>query len=387
MKRILTAVLCVMLLLGLIACAAPKTEETKTHTIGVLTYSLTDGETAAFREYLEGYIAPSFEDVDFLYSDNVTSPELELQSIDAMAQAGVEGILSFISFDLTKEVSLCAEKGIYYLMASGTVDEEAFAENAANPYFLGVIGPGTQMEYHAGFDMAAHFAAADCKEFLILSGGSALGNAMHLQRCAGMWDALQTYAGDTCPVNFASVTAPTEVTLGQLRVQILPGYYDDALITAVSDTCASRNIDCVLSVMLVEPVADCLGGAKAGAVDCYDAQNSTLFQSGLLHYLTGKYESIIAPSFAVMYNAVTGFAADFRDAGNAFVITQGFWVSDSREDFLEKYALSSGIALNAYSIDDLLQVLKQHNPRADLQDIQDLASHYDFPSALARRGN
>lgn len=62
-----------------------------------------------------------------------------------------------------------------------------------------------------------------------------------------------------------------------------------------------------------------------GTVDCYTETNGELFKNGNLKYLCGKYESIIGPAFAAMYNAVTGYSEDFREDGKAFAIQQGFW--------------------------------------------------------------
>lgn len=86
-----------------------------------------------------------------------------------------------------------------------------------------------------------------------------------------------------------------------------------------------------------------------------------------------------------MYNAVTGYSEDFREDGKAFAIQQGFWTSTDYQDFQEKYELSSGITLNAYSYEDLLEVCKAHNPNATLDDLKGLAGAWDFDSAVQRR--
>ena len=75
----------------------------------------------AFREYLEGYIAGNnFSDVDFLYSSEVTTEEQEMEFLNDAIAAGVEGVLAFNSFDLEKEVELCAENGVYFIRPSST---------------------------------------------------------------------------------------------------------------------------------------------------------------------------------------------------------------------------------------------------------------------------
>ena len=386
MKKFISALLLAAMLLGITACGTAQTgsDESK-HLIGVLTYSLTDGETSSFREYLENYIEASFEDVDFLYSDNVTSKELELEAINAMSEAGVEGIMSFISFDLAAELDLCSSSEMYYMMASGTIADTEFEANADNPWFLGVIGPGRDIEYQAGYQMAAAFADQGCRSYMIITGGAAIGNEMHMARAEGMRDALENKFGAELDFEPNQLQQTTTLSDGDLTVTLCPGYFSDELISEIKATYDAGNYDAVMSVLYVAPLADKVIDSTVGAVDCYDAENNELYQNGKLDYLTGKYESIIAPSFAAMYNAVTGYAEQFRDSGRAFRLTQGFWTSADKEDFDEKYAMSSGIALNAYSYDDLLEVIAVHNSNASLKDLQDLAEAYDFESAQARR--
>ena len=59
--------------------------------------------------------------MEFLYTDEVTSLEEETEELHAMKDAGVEGILSFVTYDLEEAVNYCSENDIYYMMASGTI--------------------------------------------------------------------------------------------------------------------------------------------------------------------------------------------------------------------------------------------------------------------------
>ena len=110
-----------------------------------------------------------------------------------------------------------------------------------------------------------------------------------------------------------------------------------------------------------------------------------MFTSGTLKFVVGKYNSLVGPAFALMLNAVTGYAADFRDGGRAVKVTQGFWMSDSKEDYNEKYALSSSATMNAYNFDDLSHVIRLFNPEANLNDLVALAEACSFRAVQARR--
>lgn len=407
MKKIISLAIALCLACGLAACGSSagqsgdttenvpaKTEqEASSHKIGVLVYNRTDDEVVAFKEYLESYIESCFEDVDFLYSDSSRSWEDSEAFIESAAENGVEGIMSFITYDLEAEVNLCAQYGIYYMMASGSVSGETFDQVADNEYFLGVVGPGSEIEYESGYEMGAYFAEnAEGNEYFILSGGASLGNEMHRLRTLGMLDALQESYGVAFdqPTEVLAVSeAITHAQAGELTVCICPGYMSrEEYLKSAQAEYEADGYSIVMSALAVGKMESSISaaGAKLGMVDCYSDLNWQLFNDGELDYLAGKYRSIIGPSFAAMYNAVNGYAKDFlEEDGKAFQVTQGFWSSESKEDFNEKYEMSSSIAINAYNYEDLYNVCKNYNPDATLEDLKELAGAYSFEEAQARR--
>ena len=388
LKKITAFLLTLTMVLAMTSCAK-KTEEAHIHKIGVLVYDLKDEQVQAFREYLEGYIGENFSDVDFLYSAEVTADTEEMEFLNNAIAAGVEGIIAFNSFDIEKEVSLCASHGVYYLRPSSTTDPEDFAKVEDNPYFLGYFGPGNEMEYEAGYDMGAYFAKEQISDSYFLLSGGAGTNVMHEQRAEGMLDALQEAYGvqfDQSSMELASASEPVSVEAGTLKVTVFPGYIGVPDVGEQAVAAFEKDpAGVVMSTIPVQAIAGSLGDASLGTVDCYTETNGELFKNGNLKYLCGKYESIIGPAFAAMYNAVTGYSEDFREDGKAFAIQQGFWTSTDYQDFQEKYELSSGITLNAYSYEDLLEVCKAHNPNATLDDLKGLAGAWDFDSAVQRR--
>ena len=391
MKKLkkITVLLLALLLVSAMTSCAKKQEEQHIHKIGVVVYDLKDEQVQAFREYLEGYIGENFSDVDFLYSAEVTTEEQEMQFLNDAIAAGVEGIMAFNSFDLEKEVELCAENGVYFIRPSSTTDPETFDKVVDNPYFLGYFGPGSEMEYEAGYDMGAYFADEQMSDSYFLLSGGAGTNVMHERRAEGMLDALQKAYGvqfEQSSAELASASEPVSVEAGNLKVTVFPGYIG---VTDVGEKAVAEfkkdPAGVVMSTIPVQAIADSLGDASLGTIDCYTETNGELFKNGNLKYLCGKYESIIGPAFAAMYNAVTGYSEDFREDGKAFAIQQGFWTSTDYQDFQKKYELSSGITLNAYSYEDLLDVCKAHNPEANLNDLKELAGAWDFDSAAQRR--
>lgn len=368
-------------------------QEDQTHKIGVLVYNLADEEVMSFRSYLENYIMECFPDVEFYYSDSVSDEE-GIQEFLALAhENGVEGIMSFLSYDLEEEVVACEEYEMYYLMASGTVAEDAFHAVEDSPRFLGVVGPGTEVEYQAGKEMAEYFMEETVGDsYLIYSGGAAQGNEMHRIRTQAILETLEEGYGVTFDMpaeELALTEEPVRLQSGSLEVGIYPGFVRlDGVREGAAKELDSGAYDSAMAVLPVGPLVEEARGSNIplGTVDAYTEGNQTLFNSGDLNYVTGKYSSIIGPSFTAMYNAVKGYAEDFRQDGKAFQIQQGFWSSSSAEDYGEKYSLASAIYVNAYNFEDLQHVCRDYNPDVTLDDLIALASAYTYEDALARRG-
>jgi len=402
MKKILALLISIICIISLAACSGQgKTEDNTAETvsvegadaykIGVIVYNNTDEEVIAFQRYLEDYIAKVFPGISFLYSDSITTEEEELAFIRDACEQGADGFLSFLSQDLKQEVELCSKYKAYYILASGTVSDEAFHAVADNPYFIGEVGPGTEMEYDTGADMAEYFYKKQYgNEYFILSGGSGMGNEMHLQRTRGILDKLQELYGvnlEQTSEEIAMSATPVHMSAGELTVCVTPGYISrDEFLKTASQEYEKDQFDIVLSVLPIADMADLVKESHLGLVDSYNERNLQLFNKKQLNYVAGKYSSIIGPSFAAMYNAVTGYAEDFRDNGKAFRLTQGFWYSSEPDDFVEKYSLANSVVTNAYNYEDLGKVCKVYNPEATLEDLKELTAAYSFEDALQRRG-
>ncbi len=404
-KKLIMLMLAFMLALCMAACgtseqgqdasqkdgdSTPVQGEEAGHTIAVLVYDRADEEVLSFKHYLEDYIADAF-DVKFLYSDSISSQEDAMEFLKNAADYGAEGVMSFNSYDLAKEVDFCADKGMYFMMASGTVTEKAFDAVSDNKYFLGVIGPGDEMEYTSGANLAnAGLTFRDGKKaFFVLSGGSAAGNEMHRLRTVGLLERLESAYGvklDRSPEEIAASEDIFEMESDEFSLCVCPGYLSDPeLLDRAVRQYDSGEYNTVLAVLPVARILPVIKGADLGVIDCYSQTNQGLFAAGDLGFVTGKYSSVIGPSFAAMYNAVTGHAEDFRDNGKAFRISQGFWSSDSLEDFDEKYSMASSIEKCAYNYEDLQSVIAEYNPDAKLSDLVDLAEAYTFEDAQKRR--
>ncbi len=361
------------------------------HKIGVAVYDVTDDEVIMFREYLTGYIQRCFPEVEFCYSYAIRSEEDEMKFLEDACAEGVEGIMSFITYDLSEEVAYCRSKGIYYLLASGTVTEEEYESVADDPYFLGIIGPGNQMERQAGADLANYFIREmDGKSYILFTGGASVGNEMHHARSEAALEVFEKEFGDLGQSieELALTEEPVKLTLGDINLTVFPGYTTRENVEEMArEELESTEYDFALSMFSMYSMVDVLKkeGIKQGVIDCYSMTNKQLFEDGTLCYVAGKFSSTIGPAFAAMYNAITGYEEEFRENGRAFQMTQGYWISKDKEEYNDQYALATGIYVNAYNYEDLCSVIKIYDESASFEKLKALTEAYTREEAEARR--
>ncbi len=360
--------------------------------IGVSVYDAGDEEAMEFRQYLENYIGGSF-DVEFLFNvDPIDSAEDEIAFIEELHEQGAQGVISFLTTYVEDVLPMCEEYGVYYICASGTIGDEVYERVKDNPCFLGTIGPSGEEEQEAGEWLAASMAAGDTDKnysYLVVTGGSAVGNEMHLLRTVGILSKLQEIYGlsyDMSAEELAQCGELTEIGTGSdVRITLLPAYLSEG--TEVSEAVRAGDYDAVLSSLTIGEAVNQISeiereegrNIRIGMVDCFTDENSAYFNASdvngdaKLNLLVGKYGAVVAPAFAAMYNACSGYAEDFRDDGNAFRLYQSYWYVSDTEEFNELYALSIGMYENVYSAADMIQVLKAYSPETDFEQFREFA--------------
>lgn len=361
------------------------------HKIGVAVYDVTDDEVITFREYLTGYIQRCFPEVEFCYSYAIRSAEDEMKFLEDACAEGVEGIMSFITYDLSEEVAYCRSQRIYYVLASGTVTKQEYNSVADDPYFLGVIGPGNKIERQAGADLADYFLnKMDGKSYILFTGGASAGNEMHHARSEGALEVFEKKFGDLgqSVEELSLAKEPVRLTLKDANLTVFPGYTTRSNVEEMAtEELENYEYDFALSMFSMYSMVDVLQkeGIKQGVIDCYSMTNKELFEDGTLCYVAGKFSSTIGPAFAAMYNAITGYGEEFREDGKAFQMTQGYWLSKNKEEYNDQYALATGIYVNAYNYEDLCSVIKAYDTSASFEKLKALTEAYTREEAEARR--
>ena len=338
--------------------------------IGVCAYDTSYTEMQMFMNYYRDYISQGLS-VDFLFSESLHSGEEEQEFIRLAKKQGAEGIISFYGQDLADTLKVCADERIYYVLGSGSISDSDFDAVKDNEWFLGVIGPDTEEEYQAGYEMAASFLQQDASSWLILSGGASIGNHMHSTRVEGMQAAL----GANADVTICSGYLSTEEGRKNLEEALSQKKYD-AVLAAMS---LGDSLDYI---------CEALGNGKdsplIGIVDCFSEENLEAMREGKLNYVAGKYGSLAGPAVAAVYNAATGHVDVVREEGEPFRLQQKLWKADSAETYEELYGFTQGIYENAYSCDELMQVIAVFEPETGYEDFAALTQASDVESVEKR---
>lgn len=409
-SRMFSLFLAVVLLLALcVGCGKENIDtpdEVEPYIIGLAVYDRTGPEILMYHDYYRNYIAESFP-VEFIISDGLTSTEEEAEFIRTAKEQGASGVISFMGLDVPSVLEVCAEEEVYYVMASGTIDDNVYEEVKDNPWFLGCIGPSLDEEYSAGSDMAEYFAGLGAKSFLIVSSGSAeQSNIMHYTRTVGMLTALQdifdlTYSEDIETLAAISELTTIETGRDDISITISPWYLQmEQGIENLEQAFAIGDYDVLLGTVGLTEVLEQIKAEIAskdssmmvGIVNSFSEENyeavETLDAQGypLIDYVKGKYASMVAPAFAAMFNALEGDVDLVNPGGTAFRLYQGYWTAAGEEEYSELYGYTLSIYQNAYSSSDLMNVIRAYNPDASYEDFVTLTESSDIDSVLARLG-
>ena len=355
-KRIVAILLCALLVLSVPAMAEGEK-------IGVLVSDATSSEALAFRAYYTEYIAPAYG-VEFIYSDELSDAAAEKSAIDNFIVNNCKAVISFSSFDRPSQIDQCDAAGIYYAVATGTLSDEQYNEYKDYETYVGAIGPSNQIEFQAGYDMAAYYIDQGMTKFGMFGGAVPYYNDMHIYRAAGMLAAMVEKGGEGA--NYKGATDFGGI-LGQIyqdggidtgaigNVELLAyvgGYdFDDAWFGKLAQMAGTEGIEAILTV---GSGVDVLGSFVAGTdvklatVDSFTPAMGEAMDSGILDYVAGKFSASIGPIFAATLNAINGEPIRDND-GNALALGQGYWVATNSEQFAKYSAVDSSKDDPAYT--------------------------------------
>ncbi len=389
LKHILCLVLCLMMALACVPANAAGNVK-----IGVLVSDATSSEALAFRAYYTQYIANAYG-VEFIYSDELSDAAGEKSAIDNFIVNNCKAVISLSSFDRPAQIDQCDAAGIYYAVATGTLTDEQYEEYKDYEYYVGAIGPSMDIEFQAGYEMAAYYINQGMTKFGMFGGGVPYYVDMHIFRAAGILSAMVELGGEGA--NYKGAATPADIIgriyadggietckIGNLELAAYVGGYDfnDAWFGKLAQMVGTEGIQAILTV---GSGVDVLGGFIAGSgvklatVDSFTPAMKEAMDNGILDYMAGKFAASIGPIFAATLNAING--QPIRDAeGNALALGQGYWVATNSEQFAEYSAVDSSMTDPAYT----KEILDQYAaPGISYDDFAAFVAQYAFDEIVA----
>lgn len=360
-------------------------DTSKTVKIGVLVSDATSAEALSFRRYYEDYIQNVYN-VEFIYSDELKDASGEKSAVDNMITNNAKAVISFSSFDRAAQIEQCADAGIYYSVATGTLSDEEYETYKSEPTYVGAIGPTLDVEFETGYNMAKYYLDQGDTEFAIFGGAVPYYTDMHIYRVAGMLKAMvdasgADYKGAREEADIvAQIYQDGAVETGDIGDIHLLGYVggydmDDAWFGKCAETVQIPGLQVMLCVgngsdFFATAARDT--EVRIASVDAYAESYGEAMSGGSLDYLAGKFSASIGPIFAATYSAVLG--APIRDEeGNALALSQGYWIATSADEFNEFYAVDSSTESPAYTKGDLDTLIG-----ADYDTFASFVSAYSF---------
>lgn len=403
-RNILISLIFLMVLFsGFSVWAEEEGSDTGNFKIGVAVYSQDSQEMMMFMNYYRDYLQAGFQ-VQFYFSNAITTAEEEEAFLFALKEEGAQGMISFCGYDLPGIVAACEENEMYYVLGSSVVSDEDYEAVKENPWFLGSVGPNPDSLYEAGCDMAEYFLEKGAKSFVIMTGGAGKGNVSHAARVEGMLKTLEDKADLVLEEDAETLAQTGENTGlssedGSISVILCPDYTEGGSgLDNLQAAFAEGNCDALMSAFHASAYLDKIAEKEeaqgsnimVGAIDSFTEANfeavkeKDAFGNPSIDYVQGKYGSMAGPAFAMMYNAVSGHPEVNTPDGNAVRLYQDFWKATSREEYIELYGYTTGIYENAYSCENLMQVMKVFHDDASPEKLKELTEACTVEDVKAR---
>ncbi|ADQ08045.1 ABC-type sugar transport system periplasmic component-like protein [Caldicellulosiruptor hydrothermalis 108] len=344
--------------------------------IGVIVYDNSDVMQQEINKYFTQHLAPAFN-VEFIISDAIKDSNGEISFIENCAAKGVKGIIAFYNVtDFKKILNLCKQHKIYYVLGAMNPDEKMLKAAEGNPYFLGGVGPGNS-DYSAMYKMTKKFLEDGARSIVLPTGGKDWSVKMFIDRYNGVKDAIKDFEAKHPGV--------------KIKVYEFGGFPNDAWFATQAKMIA-LNPDAIVATfsgefLWVQPLKDAgkAGKIKLGTLSSINPVAAQAMKEGVLHFLAGIYPQMTGLNFALLYNAMTGYAKDFKKDGKPVVITTDVAIIQSAQE-MDKWMKIVYGKVPPYSADDLKKVCKVFNPKATYNDFVKLCKECNYNDIIKRRG-
>ena len=335
MKKLLTILLSLMILMGLAACnsgsSTPSGEGDaagKSYKIGVVEVMLND-ESVIRSKYFKEYIGPKYN-VEFMFSEACTDLDSVMKFVENAAVSGCDAILNYYAVGANSEqlALLCQEKGMILVENGGrNPANEAAYVNYTDTYAGGFMAdqPDTGRLFKEYLE--ANLDPSVEHNFIVGTGGAYQGNAQQTEISINMLTALQDVYGlkyDKTIQELIESSSPIEATNDKgIAIYCYPGHATaEGWLPGLSAALQTGTYDYVLmSGNVIGNIGTVISEAEAvlnkditvvGFGSFGDALSNAMhtldqFGNPTVSMSTVKFTTLVsAMGFAKAYNALTG---------------------------------------------------------------------------------
>ena len=343
--------------------------------VGVVVFSNTDLMIQAVNKYYNEYLGPEFN-VEFIVSESIKDSNQEISFLENVASKGAKGIIAAYSVtDPRVLYNKCRELGLYYVWGMRNMEPKEFEAAIGNPFIIGGIGPATG-DYEASYNMTKSFLDGGARKLGMATGGKDFGVKIFVDRYRGVKDAIRDFE--------------TKNPNAKIAFDEFGGFVTDAWFASQARMIAS-NPDAIIApfsaeFLWLQPLTNAgkAGKIKMGAFSTVLPITAQAMADGKLHYVAAQYPQMAGPSFALLYNAMTGFSKDFTDKGDPVFVNIKLPEVTTAE-LMNKWLGVVNAKVPPYSVNDLKKVCKKFNPAATYRDFVNLAKAGSYDDIVARR--
>lgn len=385
--------------------ATTETEDnapTEKYTIAVA-WNAIDSSTQTRMKYLQEYIGPAIG-VDFIFSEAISDIDSLMTFLENAYAAGADGLLSTVTDGTEQLVSRANELGIY----TAVVSSKLYDSVAEVPTYMGITGIDiTKVAGAYGYILNEQFSKDQPANFIIVSGGSAMGVASHREATQSMLITLQEKYGLTYEMTvpeLAAINATSDIATGneEVKITIVPGFPNmDGYVSGVSGLLQTGEYDAIISVYptaevfstAIDEVEKALGKnikmicqANFGentkfAFETLDSTGNPTLDGAVLYAATASD----AYALVLLYNGITGNSDVVKPEGKAVVFAPGPLVAADAKEYEKLAMIDTADEFYVYSIDEVKSMLKAFNPDVTYDSIMQNAVVFSTSDILQRR--
>jgi len=363
-----------------------------------------DATTQTRMTYLEDHLGPAIG-VDFIFSEEISDTAQLMTFLENSYAAGADGLLSLVTDGTEQLVSKADELGVYTAVVSSTLYEEV----AEIPTYMGITGIDlTKVADAYGELLDAQFDSSEPGNFILVSGGSAMGVASHREATISMLNTLQekydlTYDMDV--MDLATQNATTEINTGneEVKMTIVPGFPNmDGYVSGVSGLLQTGEYDAIISVYptaetfstAIDEVEKALeknikmlcqanfGENTKQAFNTLDSTGNPTLDGAVIN----SGSSSDAYGVVLLYNGIKGHSDAIKPEGKAIIMAPGPLVAASAEDYQKLEQLDTSDDMYVYTADEIKKLLKTYNEDVDYEYLMNIANEFSTDNILERRG-